>query len=82
MKGSRNSRSCSNSLILEKIHVMEGIFYVIDEKSQKRFVQIDLSIHGELWEDFYDILVVNERKNEESIPYDVVKDELKKYGKL
>ena len=72
----------SNSLILEKIHAMEGIFYVIDEKSQKRFVQIDLSIHGELWEDFYDILVVNERKNEESIPYDVVKDELKKYGKL
>ena len=24
----------SNSLILEKIHAMEGIFYVIDEKSR------------------------------------------------
>ena len=61
---------------------MEGILYVVDEKDQKRFVQIDLSIHGELWEDFYDLLVANARENEESISYDVVKDELKKYGKL
>jgi len=61
---------------------MEGIYYVMDDKGQKRFVQIDLSIHGEIWEDFYDLLVSNSRENEESISYDVVKDELKKYGKL
>ena len=61
---------------------MEGIYYVMDDKGQKRFVQIDLSIHDEIWEDFYDLLVSNSRENEESISYDVVKDELKKYGKL
>jgi hypothetical protein len=61
---------------------MEGILYVVDDKDQKRFVQIDLSIHGVIWEDFYDLLVANSRANEESIAYDVVKDELKKYGKL
>jgi len=61
---------------------MEGIFYVVDDKDQKRFVQIDLSIHGEMWEDFYDLLVSNSRENEETISYDVVKGDLKKYGKL
>lgn len=65
-----------------QIQIMEGIYYVMDDKGQKRFVQIDLSIHGEIWEDFYDLLVSNSRENEESISYDVVKDELKKYGKL
>ena len=56
---------------------MEGIFYVVDDKDQKRFVQIDLSIHGEMWEDFYDILVSNSRENEESVSYDLVKDAMK-----
>jgi hypothetical protein len=53
---------------------MEGILFVVDEKDQKRFVQIDLSIHGEIWEDFYDLLVSNSRENEESIPFESVKD--------
>ena len=75
--------SIRNSLIFKgQIHIMVGILYVIDEKDQKRFVQIDLSIHGELWEDFYDLLIANKRENEEIIPYDAVKEELKKYGKL
>lgn len=50
--------------------------------TKKKFVQIDLDIHRDLWEDFYDILVASSRKEEESIPYDQVKDELKAYGKL
>ena len=61
---------------------MEGIFYIIDDQNKKRFVQIDLDKYGELWEDFYDILVATLRKEDESIPYDQVKDELKLYGKL
>jgi hypothetical protein len=63
-------------------YIMEGILYVTYERGQKRFLQIDLNIHGKLWDDFYDLLIANTRDNEKSIPYDVVKDELKKYGKL
>jgi len=61
---------------------MEGIFYVIDEQGNRRFVQIDLDKHGELWEDFYDLLIAESRKEEESISYNQVKDDLKAYGKL
>ena len=56
---------------------MEGIFYITDDQNNKRFVQIDLDMYGELWEDFYDIVVASLRKDEESIPIDQVKDELK-----
>ena len=61
---------------------MEGIQYVTDEQTKRRYVQIDLDIHGELWEDFLDILLAESRQQEEIISYDQVKDELKKYGKL
>ncbi len=61
---------------------MDGILFVIDDQSRKRFVQIDLDKHGALWEDFYDLLVAESRKAEETIPYDLVKDELRKYGKI
>ncbi len=61
---------------------MDGIRYVIDDHEKKRFVQIDLDIHGELWEDFLDILVAESRQHEETLSFDQVKDELKKYGKI
>ena len=61
---------------------MEGILYVVDSQNKKRFVQIDLDLYGEVWEDFYDLLIASSRKEEESIPYTQVKDELKSYGKL
>ena len=59
---------------------MEGIFYVLDDQNNKRFIQIDLSIHGELWEDFYDLLIASDRKEEESVPYDQVKVVLKNWS--
>jgi hypothetical protein len=61
---------------------MDGILYVIGDENKKKFVQIDLNLHGDLWEDFYDILVATSRESEESIPYNQVKNELKTYGKL
>lgn len=61
---------------------MDGILFVIDDLNHKRFVQIDLDKHGALWEDFYDLLVAESRKTEETISYDLVKDELRKYGKI
>lgn len=51
---------------------MEGIYFIEDEKGNKRFAQIDLTIHGELWEDFYDLITAEQRKDEESIPFEEV----------
>lgn len=45
-------------------------------------VQIDLEKYGELWEDFYDVLVAQARRQEESIPLEQVIEELKASGKL
>ena len=57
---------------------MDGIHFIKDENGQARFVQIDLSIHEELWEDFYDLLVAEQRKDEESIPFEQVIEILNK----
>jgi hypothetical protein len=52
---------------------MEGILYLIDDEDNKRFVQIDLEKYGELWSEFYDILIAESRKNDEKIPLKEVK---------
>jgi hypothetical protein len=61
---------------------MEGINYVLDDKNEKVAVQIDLRKYGELWEDFYDSLLTETRKDEEKIPLDEVIKDLKSKGKL
>ncbi|MGI9180762.1 MAG: hypothetical protein ACR2H9_09710 [Longimicrobiaceae bacterium] len=43
---------------------MEGVRYLVDESGEKRAVVIDLDQHGELWEDFYDVLVARARQDE------------------
>jgi hypothetical protein len=43
---------------------MKGIEWVVDEKGDRKAVLIDLSEHGELWEDIYDTLLAEERKRE------------------
>ena len=61
---------------------MTGIQYVTDEKGRKVAVQIDLTKHGELWEDIQDVLVSRSRRHEKRIPLDKVKAGLIKSGKL
>ena len=56
---------------------MNGIKFIKDENGQPHFVQIDLTVHGELWEDFYDLLIAEQRENEESIPFEEVINILK-----
>ena len=51
---------------------MDGIQIIKDDKGKPRYVQIDLTIHEELWEDFYDLIIAEERKKEESIPFEQV----------
>jgi hypothetical protein len=61
---------------------MTGIQYVTDEKGRKVAVQIDLTLHGELWKDVQDVLVSRSRRHEKRIPLDKVKAKLIKSGKL
>ncbi len=49
---------------------MSGIHYVTDDQGERVAVQIDLREHGELWEDFSDVLVAEERENEPDESYE------------
>lgn len=61
---------------------MTGIQYLTDKKGRKVAVQIDLTKHGKLWEDFQDVLVSRSRRREKRIPLSEVKARLMKSGKL
>ena len=56
---------------------MKGLNFITDEKGNRIAVQIDLKKYGRLWEDFYDALIVEQRKNEERIPWQSAKKILK-----
>ena len=61
---------------------MNGIRYVVDEKGRKVAVQVDLKKYGALWEDFWDGLVSESRRKEKGIPFEKVKADLVKRGRL
>lgn len=61
---------------------MEGIHFLTDDQNNRIAVQIDLRKHGALWEDFYDVLVAQQRKDDEKIPLEQLINDLKKSGKL
>ncbi len=61
---------------------MQGIQFVTDEKGQKIAVQINLKKLGEVWEDFYDNLLFQQRDLEPRESISSVKERLKKLGKL
>jgi hypothetical protein len=52
---------------------MDGLSYIVDEKGRKRAVVVDLNIHGELWEDVYDAMIAEERKAEERLSWESVR---------
>ena len=61
---------------------MEGIQFVTNDKGKKVAVLIDLEQHGDLWEDFCDQMVAEERKGDKSVPLSEVRKRLIKAGKL
>lgn len=61
---------------------MEGIRFVTDDRNRKVAVQIDLKKHGRLWEDFYDTLIAEQRKDEEKVDLEDFEKELKSKGLL
>ncbi len=44
--------------------MVKGVEFIIDDNGQKKAVLIDLKKYGEIWEDFYDTLLVKEREFE------------------
>jgi hypothetical protein len=61
---------------------MEGIKFVVDDNGEKVADLIDLKKYGELWEDFYDTLIVRSRANEPRESLESVKEGLRQLNKL
>ena len=55
---------------------MQGVKYLVDENGERTAVQIDLKVWGEIWEDFYDVMIALSRKDEPDIPWEEVKKEI------
>lgn len=55
---------------------------MIDDEGTRVAVQIDLEKHGALWEDFYDVLLLEQRKDEPREPFEAVRKRLVRQGKL
>lgn len=61
---------------------MTGIRYITDESGQKTDLIINLKEHSQIVEDLLDALIVEERKNESTIPFDEFVNQLKSEGML
>jgi hypothetical protein len=64
------------------IRRMTGIQFVTDEKGRKVSVQIDLKKYGAVLEDFWDGLISESRRKEKGIPFEKIKADLIKRGRL
>ncbi len=60
---------------------MKGIQFVVDDTGKKRAVIINLEEWGELWEDFYDILISESRRGEPTVSWEELKAEMIKEEK-
>ena len=60
---------------------MKGVQFVVDAKGQKTGVVIDLRVHKELWEDFYDAALARGRRREPRESLTAVLRHLRKNGK-
>jgi hypothetical protein len=55
---------------------MRGIQFLINENGEKTAVLLDLQEWGDLWEDFYDVLVARSREAEETVSWNDLESEL------
>ena len=69
-----------NSLV--KDTMIEGISIILNQTNNKRYAQIDLEKYGDQWEDFYDLLLVEQVRDEGSMPLEELEKQLKDEGLL
>jgi hypothetical protein len=55
---------------------MRGVQFLVNEDGEKTSVLLDLREWGDLWEDFYDILLSRSRIQEETVSWDTLEAEL------
>lgn len=55
---------------------MEGVQFLVNEEGEKISVLIDLKEWGDLWEDFYDIMISRSRQDETEVSWDDLKAEI------
>jgi len=61
---------------------MKGIQFIVDEQGEKTAVLINLKKHRALWEDIYDNLIAEVRRDEPRESIDAVEKRLRKQGML
>ena len=52
---------------------MDGITYIEDSKTNKKYAHIDLEKYGDLWDDILDLIIAQSRKYDKKIPLSDVK---------
>jgi len=63
---------------------MKGISVIHDETKKKRYVQIDLELIGtkrDAIDDFLDLLLIESRKDEPTVPFEEVEKQIKRITK-
>lgn len=43
---------------------VKGVQFLVDEEGERKGVLIDFSLHGDLWEDFFDAALAKDRQDE------------------
>ena len=56
---------------------LKGVQFVSDIDGKRTAVLIDLKRCGPIWEDFYDVLIAEVRKDELRVPWEDVKKRLR-----
>lgn len=70
-------------MIERKVHMaVRGIQFVTDVEGHKVGVLLDLKEWGEVWEDIYDNILADSRKDESTQPLEEFETELKTEGLL
>jgi hypothetical protein len=62
--------------------MLQGIQFVTNAAGEKTAVLIDLKQYGDLWEDFYDVLIARQRADEPRESLDSVRQALERQEKL
>lgn len=55
---------------------MKGIQFLLNDLGEKTSVLIDLEQWGDLWEDFYDVMLSQSRQDEDEIDWEALEAEL------
>ncbi len=55
-----------------------GFQFLVDDNGDKTAVLIDLKKHRQLWEDFYDLMIIEARRDEPRVDWLTVKQRLLK----